>query len=95
MKPIIIYSWAWVLITLGAAYWAWNGLPPDLDKFPVHWGADGVPDRFGSKSEVLIALVAMPISVILTFSIFAILPKLEPIKKSVEPNARPYTMLWL
>ena len=93
MRPITIYSWICFFITLGAAYWTWNGLP-NLEQFPVHWNAAGVPDRFGSKTEVAFAKLIMPASILFTFLIFLFIPKLEPIKRSIEPNTRPYTMLW-
>ena len=93
MKPITIYSALATLLAVGSAYWAWNGLP-DLPKFPVHWNAEGVPDRYGAKSEVMIALFAMPVSILFTWLLFEFLPKLEPIRKNIGPNTRPYTMLW-
>lgn len=93
MKPITLYSLACVALCCGLAYWAWSGLP-DLDKFPVHWNAQGVPDRYGSKSEVLFALLIMPASALFTMLMFMMLPKIEPIQKSIEPNKRPYHLLW-
>ena len=91
MKPITIFSLACLIVTLGASYWAWSGLP-ELDKFPVHWNAQGVPDRFGSKAEVLVALLAMPVSALITILIFSFLPKLEPIKDSGSQKGMLY--LW-
>ena len=94
-KPITIYLLSAVCIFagFGMAYWAWQNLPI-LESYPVHWDAGGVPDRYGSKGEAIFTLFMLPIISIFTFLIFYFVPKIEPVRASIDPNSRPYHLLW-
>jgi len=94
MRKIVMFSWVCLLIIFGLACYTWMQLP-QLEQYPVHWNANGIPDRYGSKMEVLFALFIMPLSAAFTFAIFAFIPKIEPVRASVEANRRPYTYLWV
>ena len=71
-KPAIIASGAIIIAMLIMSAWAWGQLPPGA-KIPVHWAANGVPDRFADKIQ---ALVQLPFVAITLAMIFAILPRL-------------------
>lgn len=51
-------SWflASVLVYAVVVGWAWSALPEG--PVPLHFGADGTPDRFGSRDEALVSLGA-------------------------------------
>ncbi len=88
-----MFSWVCLILIFGLAIYTWLQLP-ELEQYPVHWSGDGVPDRYGSKTEVLFALFIIPLSAAFTFAIFAYIPKIEPVRASVAANTRPYTYIW-
>lgn len=92
-KRMILLSLVCITACFGIAMWAWQGLPV-LDTYPVHWNAQGVADRYGSKNEVLFGLSILPFTSIFTFLILVFIPKIEPIRASIQPNARPYHFVW-
>jgi len=94
MRKIVIFSWACLLLVFGLAFFTWMQLPV-LEQYPVHWGANGVPDRYGSKMEVLFALFILPFTTAFIFAVFAFIPKIEPVRANVEANRRPYTYIWV
>src|SRR5436305_10587790 len=71
-KPAIIASGAIVVAMLIMSAWAWGQLPPGA-KIPVHWAANGVPDRFADKIQAMFQLPLVAISLTM---LFAVLPKL-------------------
>ncbi len=93
MRKIVIFSLVCIVANVGFAIWAWQQLPL-MESYPVHWSADGSPDRYGSKGEVLFNLSLMPGTSVFIFLLFYFVPKAEPIQTSIEPNSRPYTVLW-
>lgn len=68
MRLFLIYL-AGALIGLVMSAFAFAGLP---DLVPVHWGASGQPDRYGSKWE---AALTMPIVLVFLGIIFALAPR--------------------
>ncbi len=93
MRKIVIFSLVCICINIGFAIWAWQQLPL-MESYPVHWSADGSPDRYGSKGEVLFNLSIMPGTSVFIFLLLYFVPKAEPIQTSIEPNSRPYAVLW-
>jgi uncharacterized membrane protein len=71
-KPAIIASGAIVIAMLIMSAWAWGQLPPGA-KIPVHWAANGVPDRYADKIQALLQLPFVAISLAM---LFAVLPRL-------------------
>ncbi len=70
-KPAVIASAAIVLAMLIMSAWAWSQLPPG-SRIPVHWGPNGVPDRFADKIQ---ALFQLPVIACFIATLFAVLPK--------------------
>jgi uncharacterized membrane protein len=94
MRKIVIFSWICVCASFGFALWSWLNLP-NLEQYPVHWGANGLPDRYGTKSEVMFTLFMIPTVTAFIFLIFMFLPKIEPVRVNVEANTRPYHYVWV
>ncbi len=93
-KAAIITSWICLLIVFAASLWIWHGLP-DLPHYPIHWGADGQANGFGSKNSVFINLLIMPITMVITFIILVFTPKLEPKKTAFLASSRPFAVVWI
>jgi len=49
-RPLLLLAAAGVLVCAGYALAAWNGLPATI---PIHFGADGRPDGWGSRATLL------------------------------------------
>ncbi|PHR93803.1 MAG: hypothetical protein COA69_04015 [Robiginitomaculum sp.] len=90
---MIVFSLVCIAACFGLAMWAWQGLPV-LDTYPVHWDAQGVANGYGSKNEILFGLSILPLTSIFISLLFAFIPKIEPIRASIQPNARPYNFVW-
>lgn len=53
----------------------WNSLP---EKIPIHWNIKGEIDGWGTKDQLLVILLALPV---LTYVLFLIIPYIDPKKK--------------
>jgi len=53
----------------------WNGLP---EQVPVHWNFQGEIDRYGSKMELLLIPILLPL---LTYILISIVPYIDPKNK--------------
>lgn len=74
------------LAALGFGIWALPGLP---DQVATHWGLDGEPDGWSSRTTavVLLPLLGLGIAALLAF-----LPRADPRRRNVELHAGTY---WL
>lgn len=70
-KKLLILMSLLCLANFGGHLYFYPSLP---DTVPIHWGFDGQPDGWGSKSTILF-LAALPFLMLL---LFAALPKLAP-----------------
>ncbi|MES3153343.1 SdpI family protein [Sphingomonas faeni] len=64
---------------------------PPGTHLPTHWGADGLPDRFGSVRTALFMPVALTVGIAL---FMAALPSLEPLQDKLEQSAPLYRTAW-
>lgn len=64
----------------------WSDLPLEV---PVHWNIDGEADRYGSKSELLLIPIVLPL---LTYILFLIMPLIDP-KKKIQAMGKKYNSL--
>ena len=94
MRKIVLFSGICICASFGFALWTWLNLP-NLAQYPVHWGANGLPNRYGSKSEVMFALFMMPAITLFIFLMFLMIPKIEPVRVNIEANQRPYHYVWI
>lgn len=60
----------------------WNDLP---EKVPMHWNIKGEVDRFGTKYELLLIPILLPL---LVYVIFLIIPKIDPKKRLKEMGGK-------
>ena len=70
--------------------WAFNTVTPDA-RFPVHFGVDGQPDRWGGAGETFFALVGVAV---LVTALFAILPLLDPRGNNLRRSSHFYLTVW-
>lgn len=66
--------------------WVWTRLPRDA-RVPVHWGASGQVDRYGSKAE---GLLVMPVTVLAFSALVAALPLFEPRRSNLVRSSKAY-----
>ena len=76
--PII----AIVLLPFVYLAYIWNDLP---EKVPMHWNINGDVDRFGSKYELLLIPILLPL---LVYIIFLIVPKIDRKNKLKEMGGK-------
>ena len=74
-------EWPLILVTLAPIIYLmsiWSQLPL---KVPMHWNAQGEIDRYGSRKELLILSIALPIFM---YVLMFIIPLIDPKKKINE-----------
>lgn len=67
----------------------WNSLPA---KVPLHWNLQGEIDRWGSKYELLLIPILLPL---LTYVIFLIVPKIDPKNKLAQMGNKYQTLKFI
>ena len=91
MKPILWSGIGALIAMLCLSAYAWPKIPAGT-LIPVHWGADGQPNGYGSKLE---GLFMMPIIYAVLFVFFLILPKIEPRKVNFANSFKAYNVIIL
>lgn len=83
-RPMLIVNSLLVLGMVAVSGWAWS-IVPDGVRVPVQWGLDGLPTRFGGKSELLLLMpaIAAVVAALLWF-----LPRLDPRRANIEASAK-------
>lgn len=92
-KPLII-SFICLAICIGLAVYTAINLP-EMDRYPLHWGADGQADRFGTRHEVLVSLALFPGMAFLMTLLFWFMPRIEPLRENLIESARAYNLVWI
>ncbi|WMN07321.1 SdpI family protein [Marivirga arenosa] len=64
-----------VLLPFVYLAYVWNDLP---NKVPLHWNLQGEVDRFGEKTELILAVFVLPV---LVYVLLLIVPKIDPKNK--------------
>jgi len=78
-------SWiTWVALVLPFAYlaWIWSRLPRQV---PLHWNWKGEVDRYGSKYELILIPLLMPV---LIWAIFRIVPLIDPKGRAAQSGGK-------
>jgi uncharacterized membrane protein len=81
MKVSVKSDWTyWILILIPLSYLAiiWSDLP---DRVVMHYNLEGQPDRWGSKTELVLVPVMLPL---LMYLIMLLIPVLDPRKKIAQ-----------
>ena len=71
-----------VLLPFVYLAYIWNDLP---EKVPMHWNINGDVDRYGSKYELLLIPILLPL---LIYFIFLIVPKIDPKNRIKEMGGK-------
>ena len=90
----IIWSAVALMAMLAITLWAGTNLPTG-EQIPVHFDAKGNPDRYGSKSEAMMALWAMLGTTVFTCIVMAGVPKIMPRKANFEKSETAYFACWV
>lgn len=93
IRPGLIVSAISIVLMSGISIWASGQLP--ADNIPVHWNAEGQPDRFTDRREALLVLWMMPASALLGAAVFLILPQIEPMRDNLFKSRKAYNAVWI
>jgi uncharacterized membrane protein len=98
MKPFVKTGLVWsaiaVLAGCGISLVASSHLP-DSANIPVHWGADGRPDRFADRGEATFMLWMMPAISAFVASCMAVAASVDPRQKNMVSSRKAYLMTWI
>lgn len=75
----------------GMGAWGYLAAEPGA-RFPVHWGFDGRPDRFGGRSEAFLGLPLLAFAVALSM---AFLPRLDPRGTNLQRSDTAFLTVWI
>ena len=84
LRPMLIANTALIAAMSAFSAWAWTRIP-DGASLPVHFGLDGTPDRFGSKTEALIFMPVLAVGI--TILLWA-LPRFDPRRENIEASGK-------
>lgn len=95
MRTGLIFSAAAVAVMAGASWWTGQNIPADVALLPVHWGADGQPDRFLPRDEALRTYWLLPGIAVVLALVLAVLPSIDPLKANIQRSSRAYMTAWI
>ena len=75
----------------GLSVWGWLNAEPG-QQYPVHWGMDGQPDRYGGVFE---AFFMMPCLLTGLVGLFVILPLIDPRGQNLRRSSSAYLASWI
>ena len=89
-RRLVAFSAAVVAGMVAIGAWAWIQLPAGAD-VPIHWGPDGTPNGYASKTVglLLLPLIAAGVAVLL-----AAIPRIEPRRANLERSGKAYGAIW-
>ena len=87
----LFWSGLILLAMLAATGYGWTTLP-DGETFPVHWNADGEPNRYDDKAG---ALLVMPATALGLIAVFAVIPLIDPRKENLRNSSAFYLAGWI
>jgi immunity protein, SdpI family len=98
MKTHIMIGLGWSLLMVsamaGIAFYT-AGLLPEGGRIPLHFGADGLPDRFGDKAQALTLLWIMPAIMGTVSVVLAIAPYVDPRHQNIRIGRHAYLTIWM
>ena len=81
---------ACVILLAGMFLWAAAGWSDAPDRFPVHWGLSGEPDRFGGRLE---GMLGPPVLGLALYLALLFLPRIDPGRANYANFAAAYATL--
>lgn len=88
--PTIVSAIVVGILVLVSA-WAWLQLPEGAE-VPIHWGVDGRPDGYASKT---IGLFLLPLTTAGVAALFWVIPTIEPRRANFAKSGKAYTAIWI
>lgn len=90
-RRLIAFSVVVVVAMLALGAYAWTQLPSGAE-VPIHWGPDGTPNGYASKSIglFLLPLITAGLAVLLAF-----IPRFEPRRANLERSGKAYGAIWV
>lgn len=89
----LIVSAIIIVAMSGISIWASGHLPES--NIPVHWNAQGIPDRFADRQEAMLMLWLLPGIALFGAVVFAILPQIEPMRDNLFKSRKAYNAVWI
>ncbi|MEL7541532.1 MAG: DUF1648 domain-containing protein, partial [Pseudomonadota bacterium] len=89
----LIVSTIVLALMAGISLWAGGQLP--ADNIPVHWDANGTPDRFSDRNEAMFLLWTLPGSALFGVLVFCLLPQIEPMRDNLFKSRKAYNAVWI
>lgn len=89
----LIVSAIVLVLMAGITFWTAAQLP--ADNIPVHWDANGTPDRFSDRGEALFLLWLFPVVALITALVFCVLPRVEPMRENLFKSRKAYNASWI
>lgn len=90
LKGILFYSAILIALMFGISAWAWGQIPAG-ELVPTHWGIDGQPDAYGSKTMGLLSLPGIAVLIVV---LLALVPRLDPRRRNLAQSQKAYTAVW-
>jgi uncharacterized membrane protein len=90
-RRLIAFSAVVVAAMVAIGAYAWIQLPPDA-QVPIHWGPDGTPNGYASKT---IGLLLLPLTAAGLAILLAFIPRFEPRRTNLERSGKAYGAIWV
>ena len=90
-RRLIAFSAVVVVVMVALGAYAWVQLPLDAE-VPIHWGPDGTPDGYASKT---IGLLLLPLTAAGLAILLAFIPRFEPRRANLERSGKAYGAIWV
>jgi uncharacterized membrane protein len=90
----IVVSLAAILWMVGLVAWAWSQLPA-TGQVPLHWNAQGVANRYGTRAQALQGLALAPLVAAGVAALLFVIPSIEPRRRNLALSGRPYVIVWV
>ncbi|KCZ50896.1 SdpI family protein [Hyphomonas pacifica] len=98
MKPYVQTGLAWsagaTLVACGISLVASSQLP-DSTQIPIHWGADGSPDKFADREGATFMLWMMPAISAFIATCMAIAATVDPRQANLSASRKAYLICWI
>jgi uncharacterized membrane protein len=94
IKKGIIWSVVALAIMMAIVFWVGANLPAG-EQIPVHFDAKGNPNRYGSKSEAMLAMWILWGTTLFCAIVFAFVPTIMPRQANFEKSKKAFFSSWM
>lgn len=88
-RPLLWVGIACLLVMVAITAWAWTQIPAGTD-IPTHFGPDGQPDAYSSKT---FGLLFMPTVAAALFALLYVVPSIDPRRTNLAKSAVAYNTI--